>query len=209
VIHQNASIGGDGFVFVTPEAGSIETARATNGKIEAQNTEIVRINSVGSVLIEDDVEIGSCATIDRATLGVTVVKKGTKIDNLVMIGHNNTIGENCLIVAQAGISGSCKIGDRVVIAGQVGIKDHTKIGNDSIIMAKSGIMRDIGDKEIMMGIPAMPQREFFKRQAYLGRISGMSKTLKALQSRLDSLETELATLKGESVSPQPLQSSQV
>lgn len=197
IIHHNASIGGDGFSFVTPESGSIESARASGGKIEAQNTEIVRINSNGTVIIEDHVEIGACATIDRATLGATLVKRGTKIDNLVMIAHNNTIGQNCLIVSQVGVAGSCKIGDRVVLAGQVGIKDHAKIGDDAIIMAQSGVVWDVEPKQVMAGSPALPQRETFQNISYVSRLKDMNKELKDLKARLAKLEAAAKEISNE------------
>lgn len=190
-IHHNASIGADGFSYVTPEKGSIESARESGGKIEATNAEIVKINSIGTVILEDDVEVGACATIDRANLGATHIKKGTKIDNLVMIGHNNTVGENCLIVSQVGVSGSCKIGDRVVLAGQVGLKDHITIGDDAIVMAKAGVMDNIAPKAIVVGQPARPQREVFQQVALIGKLSEMRKDLMALKKRLAELETEL------------------
>lgn len=190
IIHHNASIGADGFSFVTPEAGSIESARASGGTIEAQNTEIVRINSIGTVILEDDVEVGACSTIDRANLGATIIKKGTKLDNLVMIGHNNTIGENCLIVSQVGVSGSCKIGDRVVLAGQAGLKDHLKVGDDAIVMARAGVMWDVAPKSIVVGEPAMPQREFFQNLSYFNKLKKMHKDLKELKAKVDVLEAE-------------------
>ncbi len=188
VIHNNASIGADGFSYVTPETGSIESAKKSGGKIEAQNTEIIKIHSIGNVIIEDDVEIGACATIDRANLGPTHIKKGTKIDNLVMIGHNNTIGENCLIVAQVGVAGSCKVGDRVVLAGQAGLKDHLSIGDDAIVMAQSGLMNDVEAKSIVVGAPAIPQREAFQQFALLGRLGDMRKDLAQLKKRVQELE---------------------
>jgi UDP-3-O-[3-hydroxymyristoyl] glucosamine N-acyltransferase len=193
IIHHNASIGADGFSFVTPEAGSIESARQSGGKIEAQNTEIIRINSIGTVVLEDDVEVGACTTIDRANLGATIVKKGTKIDNLVMIGHNNTVGSNCLIVSQVGISGSCKIGDRVVLAGQSGLKDHLKIGDDAIVMARAGVMWDVEPKSVVVGEPAMPQREYFQNLAYINKLKKMNKDLKDMKARLAELEGLLAS----------------
>ncbi len=190
-IHHNASIGADGFSYVTPEKGSIESARESGGKIEATNAEIVKINSIGTVILEDDVEVGACATIDRANLGATHIKKGTKIDNLVMIGHNNTVGENCLIVSQVGVSGSCNIGDRVVLAGQVGIKDHVTIGDDAIVMAKAGVMDNIEPKSIVVGQPARPQREVFQQVALIGKLSEMRKDLMSLKKRMAELEAEL------------------
>ncbi len=190
IIQHNASIGADGFSYVTPEPGSIESARSSGGKVEAQNTQIFRINSIGTVILEDNVEVGACATIDRATLGATLIKKGTKIDNLVMIGHNNTVGENCLIVSQVGISGSCKIGNRVVIAGQAGIADHLKVGDDAIVMAQSGVMRDIEAKTVVVSTPAVPQREAFQQFAYLGKMRDMHKELRELRKRLEALEKQ-------------------
>lgn len=193
VIQPNAVIGADGFSFVTPEQGSIESAKASGGKIEAENTDIVRINSIGSVVIEDDVEIGACTTIDRATLTDTLIKRGTKIDNLVQIGHNNTVGENCLIVSQVGIAGSCQVGDRVVIAGQTGLADHIKIGNDAILMARSGVMNDIPEKTVVGGAPAIPRREMFETIAYTSKLRSMYLDVKSLKKQLADLESQLNT----------------
>ncbi|MEB3245357.1 MAG: UDP-3-O-(3-hydroxymyristoyl)glucosamine N-acyltransferase [Vampirovibrionales bacterium] len=190
ILHYNACVGGDGFSFVTPEAGSIEAAReggAVGNQTTAQNTSLLRINSIGTVVIEDDVEIGSCATIDRATLGETRVARGTKIDNLVMIGHNNTIGENCLIVSQVGISGSCKIGNRVVIAGQAGLADHLSIGDDAIVTAKAGVMRNIEPREIVAGIPAMPRRQAMTNMVYMNKLKDMADDIKTLKKQLAAL----------------------
>ncbi len=200
-IHHNASIGADGFSYVTPETGSIESAKKSGGKIEAQNTEIIKIQSIGNVIIEDNVEIGACATIDRANLGPTLIKKGTKIDNLVMIGHNNTIGENCMIVAQAGVAGSCNIGNRVVLAGQSGLKDHTTIGDDAIVMAQSGVMHNVNEKSIVMGSPALPQRDAFQQYALMGRLSDMRKDLMALKKQVQQLEAQLLQASQKSEEP--------
>lgn len=189
ILQHNASIGADGFSYVTPEPGSVESAKSSGGKVTGQNTAILRINSIGTVILEDDVEVGACATIDRSNLGATLIKKGTKIDNLVMIGHNNVVGENCMIVSQVGISGSCDIGNRVVIAGQAGLADHLKVGDDAIIMAKSGVMRDIEPKEVVVGIPALPRRETLQNVMYTGRLREMFQEIKALKKRLTELES--------------------
>ncbi len=199
IIHHNASIGADGFSYVTPEPGSVESAKTSGGKVMAQNTQILKINSIGTVILEDDVEVGACATIDRSNLGATLVKKGTKIDNLVMIGHNNVIGENCMIVSQAGMSGSCEIGDRVVIAGQAGLADHLKVGDDAIIMAKSGVMRDIEPKEVVVGIPALPRRETLQNVMYTGKLREMFQEMKALKKRVAELEAQKQDIKKEPV----------
>jgi UDP-3-O-[3-hydroxymyristoyl] glucosamine N-acyltransferase len=192
IIHHNASLGADGFSFVTPEAGSIESAKATGGKIEAQNSTLIKIKSLGTVVIEDDVEIGACTTIDRSNLGATLIKKGTKIDNLVMVGHNNTIGENCLIVSQVGVAGSCKIGDRVVLAGQVGLKDHLKIGEDAIVMARAGVMWDVEPKAIVVGEPAEPYREYMRKLGQVNNLGKMTKDIRAMKKQLEALESRLA-----------------
>lgn len=189
IIHHNASIGADGFSYVTPEASSVESARESGGKVTTKNTQIFKINSIGTVVLEDDVEIGACATIDRSNLGATLIKKGTKIDNLVMIGHNNVVGENCMIVSQVGIAGSCEIGNRVVIAGQAGLGDHLKVGDDAIIMAKSGVMRDIEPKEVVVGIPALPRRETLQNVMYIGKLREMFQEMKALKKRVAELES--------------------
>ena len=194
-IHYNTAIGADGFSYFTPGQGSIESARQSGGKIESVNTEHIKIPSIGNVIIEDDVEIGACTTIDRSNLGPTLIKKGTKIDNLVMIAHNNTVGEHCLVVSQVGIAGSCTIGDRVVLAGQVGLKDHLKIGNDSIIMAKAGLMADVPEKSIYAGAPAKPQREFFQETALIGKLSGLRRDMMRMKKQIDALEQELASAK--------------
>ena len=145
IILPNAAIGGDGFAFVTAEPGSIESAIAT-GEVRSFNHDIVRINSVGNVVIEDDVEIGAGTCVDRGTLGETRIGKGSKLDNLVQVGHNVTIGENCLIAAEAGLGGSSKVGQRAVIGGQAGIPDHLSIGDDAVVHAQAGLGADVPPK---------------------------------------------------------------
>lgn len=196
IIHNNASIGADGFSFVTPSEGSVEAAKSgATGKVSAQNTEIIRINSIGTVILEDNVEVGACTCIDRSTLGATIIRRNTKIDNLVQIGHNNTVGENCLIVSQVGLAGSCKIGDRVVIAGQAGFADHITVGDDAIVAAKSGVMRDIPEKAIMGGIPAQPAKETMRNWSLINKLGDMRKEMRALEKRLAELERQLETAK--------------
>jgi UDP-3-O-[3-hydroxymyristoyl] glucosamine N-acyltransferase len=197
IVHFNAAIGADGFSYVTPEVGSIESAREA-GKVEAKNTQLMRINSLGTVILEDDVEVGAGTTIDRATLGETRIGRGTKLDNQVMIGHNNTVGENCLIVSQVGLAGSCKIGNRVVIAGQAGLADHLTVGDDAIITAKAGVMNDVAAKEVVAGLPALPRRQTMTNLIYINKLKDMAGDIKSLKKQLQQLEGALSKVASES-----------
>ncbi len=170
-IHSGAVIGADGFGFTT-EAG-VHT----------------KVPQVGGVVIEDDVEIGAHVGIDRATLGATVIGKGTKIDNLVHIGHNCNIGANCLIVAQTGISGSTKVGHNVTFGGQVGTVGHISIGANAVYAARSGIIGDMPEGVFCAGFPVQPHTEWLRVQAAIRRLPEMVKKIK-------SLEKELADLRG-------------
>jgi len=152
-VHPGVRIGQDGFGFAPSPAGH------------------TKVPQLGRVIIENDVEIGANSTIDRGSGPDTVIGAGSKIDNLVQIGHNVRIGRNCLIVAQVGISGSTQLGDFVVLAGQVGISGHLKIGNGAILAAKSGLSRSVPDGETFAGIPARPVREWRRISGMLGRMA--------------------------------------
>jgi UDP-3-O-[3-hydroxymyristoyl] glucosamine N-acyltransferase len=130
-----------------------------------------KIPQIGVVRIEDDVEIGAGTTIDRAALGETVIGEGTKIDNLVQIGHNVKIGKHCLLVSQVGVAGSTELGDHVFVAGQSGFSGHLKIGHRVQVAAKSAVLEDVPDDTKVMGSPAMPFNEFARRQAALKRLA--------------------------------------
>ena len=164
ILHHGVSLGADGFSFVTENPNNIEQAKK-DGEIKENdvNQVIFKIPSIGSVIIGNNVEIGANTAIDRGTIEDTVIGDNTKIDDLVMIGHNCRIGKGCMIVSQVGIAGSCVIGDRVVIAGQAGLADHLKIGDDSIIAAQSGVSKSFPAKSIVIGSPAMPRKEFIKQ----------------------------------------------
>ena len=158
ILHHGVSLGADGFSFVTENPDNIEQARK-DGEIKETNAKhvIFKIPSIGAVVIGNNVEIGANTTIDRGTI------ENTTIGDLVMIGHNCKVGEGCLIVSQVGIAGSCVIGDRVVIAGQAGLADHIEIGSDSIVTAKAGVTKSFPEKSIIIGIPAMPRKDFIKQ----------------------------------------------
>jgi len=153
IIHSGVVIGADGYGFAT-EGGRHH-----------------KIPQIGIVRIGDDVEIGAGSTIDRAALGETIIGDGTKIDDLVMIAHNVKVGRHCLLVAQVGIAGSTELGDGVVVAGQSGFSGHLKIGNSVQVAAKSAVLSDVPDGAKVMGIPAVPFREFARREAMLRRLA--------------------------------------
>ena len=190
IIHPNASIGGDGFAFDTEEPHHSEIARRAHSKIDAKSQELERIESLGSVQIGDDVEIGACTTIDRSTLGATTIGRGTKIDNLVQIGHGDQIGEDVLICAQVGIAGSCKVDDGAVLAGKVGVSDHRHIGSHAVLMAKSGVTKDVPSAQVYYGMPARPVRETLKSYSLVNQLDD-------LRTQVAKLTTELTQLKGE------------
>jgi len=170
IVHSGTVIGSDGFGYV-PDKGTHH-----------------KIPQTGGVIIQDDVEIGANVTVDRATLGDTIIGQGTKIDNLVQIGHNVKIGTNCIIVSQVGISGSVEIGDGVVLAGQVGIRDHIKIGNGAIVGAQSGIGSDIPDGQIYSGSPAIPHKTWLRAQSIYAKLPEYIRRLQGIERKLEKEE---------------------
>jgi UDP-3-O-[3-hydroxymyristoyl] glucosamine N-acyltransferase len=169
IIHSGTVIGSDGFGYALEKG------------------EHYKIPQIGGVLIEDKVEIGSNVSIDRATTGNTIVGQGTKIDNLVQIAHNVSIGKKCIIVSQVGISGSVKIGDGVVLAGQVGVKDHVKIGNGAVAAGQSGITRDIPEGQVYSGMPAIPHKTWLRAQSMFARLPEFMKRLQDVEKTIDSV----------------------
>lgn len=181
----NAVIGADGFSHVTPERGAVESARATGAVApEARNTALRRIASLGTVEIGDDVEIGACTTVDRGTVAPTRIGAGTKIDNLVQIGHNCRIGTTCLICGQVGLAGSVTVGDRVVLGGQVGIADHLTIGSDSVLAGGSLVGANIPPNSVMLGVPAVPREQAYRQILALKRLPRMVEQLREVRERL-------------------------
>ena len=180
ISQSNSVVGSDGFSYVSPGKSDILDARksgSTRHLHEIQSYE--KIESLGSISIEDNVEIGACVTIDRGTIDQTVVKEGTKIDNLVHIAHNVKLGKNCLICGQVGIAGSTIVGDRVVMAGQVGVGDNLSIGSDVIIAGKSGVSSNVPGNRFMMGNPAMQMDKNISAYKVFRRLPQLEKKIKA------------------------------
>lgn len=175
IIHSGAEVGSDGFGFVFHEGRHL------------------KIPQVGGVVIEDDVEIGSCTTIDRATTGNTVIGRGTKIDNLVQIAHNVSIGQGAILVAQAGVAGSCRLGNFVTLAGQVGVGDHVVLEDGTVLGARAAVMPgERLKKGAYLGSPIMPHREFFRSIALFERLPEIYKTLQRLEQKIAELERRVS-----------------
>lgn len=171
-VHGSAVIGADGFGFVKDGA------------------RFLKIPQMGIVEIQDDVEIGAGVTIDRARFGKTLIGRGTKIDNLVQIAHNVRIGENCIIIAQAGISGSVNIGNNVMLGGQVGITDHVDIGDSVMVAAKGGITKSVSPRTVMSGIPARPHNVMKKLVAHIDNLPKIAERLDELEKKLKELSAD-------------------
>lgn len=174
IINAGTVIGSDGFGFVRDGVASI------------------KVPQLGIVQIDDNVEIGANNCIDRAALGKTWIKSGVKTDNLVQIAHNVVIGENTLIVAQTGISGSVHIGREVIIGGQVGISDHLEIGDRAMIGSKSGVAKSIGPGEVVSGCPTMPHRLWLKNSGLIMRMPQFNERLRNCEKCIQALEKRLA-----------------
>ena len=170
IIHSGAVVGSDGFGYIT-----------VSGRHQ-------KVPQVGNVVIEDDVEIGANVTIDRATTGSTIVKKGTKIDNLVHLAHNVVVGENCFFVAQTGIAGSVKVGNHVTFAGQSGCAGHLTIGDNCVFAARSAPIGDVPAGSFYAGFPARPHKDWLRSQASGNKVPDLIKKIRDLEKRLASLE---------------------
>lgn len=189
ILHPNAVIGSDGFSFVTPSPGSVESVEATGRVAEdAHNLRWARIHALGAVTLGDDVEIGAGATIDSGTLTDTRIGSGTKIDNLVQVGHNVRVGANCLLCAQVGVAGSAVIGDRVVLGGQGGVADHVRIGDDVVAGARAGVASDVRSGSVLLGAPAIPRDEALAMMLAQRRLPKLIETVRALKKRLSATD---------------------
>ena len=165
-IHSGTVIGSDGFGYVL-DAGMHR-----------------KVPQIGNVIIREDVEIGANVTVDRGALGPTVIGRGSKIDNLVQIGHNVVIGENCLVVSQVGIAGSTRLGNFVILAGQVGVAGHLKIGNRVSVAAQSGVMNNIPDGEKWLGAPAQPDRQSKRQMIAIQRLPELLRRVSELEKKV-------------------------
>ena len=166
-IHSGAIIGADGFGFAPNPDGTY-----------------TKIPQIGNVIIEDDVDIGSCTTIDRATMGSTIIRKGVKLDNQIQIAHNVEIGENTVVAAQTGVAGSTKIGKSCMIGGQVGISGHLTIGNNVRIQAQSGVGRNIKDDEILQGSPTFGYNDFSKSYVHFKNLPKIVAEIEELKKQI-------------------------
>lgn len=174
VIQPGAIIGSDGFGYAPDGRGYFP------------------IPQIGIVMLEDDVEIGANSCIDRAALEVTLIKRGTKIDNLVQVAHNCQIGEDSMICSQVGISGSCKIGNHVTLTGQVGVAGHLSIGDNVMVGAKSGVPNSLAANAGYSGIPVQPHKEWLRSMAVVARLPELKKTVGALEKRIIELEQQIS-----------------
>ena len=179
ILHAGVVIGSDGF-----------------GYVEMQGQR-VKIPQIGIVIVEDDVEIGSNSTVDRATLGETIIGEGTKIDNLVQIAHNDVIGKNCIFCAQAGVSGSCTIGDSVIVAGQAGIADHVRVEDNVIIGAQAGVppKKIIRGNQMVFGAPARSAKDTKRQMGAQARLPHFIEKIKKLEQELESIKDQLSAKK--------------
>jgi UDP-3-O-[3-hydroxymyristoyl] glucosamine N-acyltransferase len=175
VVHNNAVVGSDGFGYAKDEEGRW-----------------LKIPQTGRVVLEDDVEVGAGAAIDRASVGETRIRRGAKIDNLVQVGHSCTVGEDTLLCAQVGLAGSSHVGSRVILAGQVGVAGHLHIGDDVVITAKSATSHDVPAGKMLSGIPAFDNRDWLRATAAFRRLGEMQRTLRALEQRVRELENKPA-----------------
>jgi len=171
VLHNGAVVGADGF-----------------GYLPDENKHRVKIPQTGTVVIEDDVEVGANSTVDRATLGETVIGRGVKIDNLVQVGHNVRVGEHAVLMAQVGVAGSSVIGARSLLCGQAGVADHVTVGRDAVIAAQAGVISSIPDGAVVAGTPHLDIREWRKSWAAIPRLQGLIKEIRRLNKRVEELE---------------------
>ncbi len=187
IAQPNCVIGGDGFSFVTPEKSNVEQARESLGEhVEHTDQSWTRIHSLGAVEIGDDVEVGACATIDRGTIRATVIGRGSKVDNLVQVGHNCIIGEDSLLCGQVGLAGSVRIGNRVVLAGQVGVSDNIFIGDDVVAGGSSIILTNVPAGRVVLGYPAIKMDQQIEASKNIRRLPRLYRDVAELKKAVSN-----------------------
>lgn len=187
IIHPNAVIGADGYSYITEEPNNLEKLQKQNFNFCMDRQIQHKLNSIGNVIIRDDVEIGANTCIDRGTIGPTLIGEGTKIDNLCQIAHNVQVGKDVLIISQTGIAGSARIGDRVTMAGASGCGDGVEIGNDAVVGAFSAVNSDVDQFMPVLGAPAIAYGEFMRRQRALARLPKQQEELRKLKAKVDEM----------------------
>lgn len=194
IIHPNTVIGADGYSYITEKPNNLEKMQKQDFNFSMDRQIQHKLNSIGNVIIHDDVEIGASTCIDRATIGSTVIGTGTKIDNLCQIAHNVQIGKDVLIIAQTGIAGSARIGDRVTMAGASGCGDGVEIGNDAVVGAFSAANSDVDPFMPVLGAPAIAYGEFMRRQRAIARLPKQQEELRKLKSKVDEMSKTTSKL---------------
>lgn len=177
IIHSNTVVGSDGFGYIPDEKGVFH-----------------KVPQIGNVILEDDVELGSNVSVDRAAMGSTIVKKGAKIDNLVQIAHNVVVGENTVMSAQSGIAGSTKVGKNCMMGGQAGITGHVELGDRIQIGAQSGVSKSLMKSGVYFGSPAMELKTALKRESYIRGLPEQIEKIKKLEEKIASLEQKISEL---------------
>ena len=173
ILQPSAVVGSDGFGF------------APDG------SRYYKIPQVGIVVLEDDVEVGACSCIDRAALGETRIKRGTKLDNLVQVAHNVEVGEDCILVAQSGFAGSCKIGDHCTFGGQAAVAGHLTIGDNVMVGGRGGATGNVASNQILSGVPLIPHKQWLRATMTLPKLPEMRKEMQQMKKRLEELEAQL------------------
>ncbi|WP_137700462.1 UDP-3-O-(3-hydroxymyristoyl)glucosamine N-acyltransferase [Marimonas lutisalis] len=190
-LHPGATIGMDGFSFVTPEVNAVEQARASLGEsVDAEGQAWVRIHSLGSVVIGDEVELGCNTTIDAGTIRPTLIGNGTKMDNQCHIGHNVVVGRDCLFAGMVGVAGSTTIGNNVVLAGQVGISDNITVGDNVVAGGASVVLSKVPAGRVVLGYPAVKMDTHVDMYKALRRLPRVMEEFTRMKARLDALEDE-------------------
>jgi UDP-3-O-[3-hydroxymyristoyl] glucosamine N-acyltransferase len=169
IIHSGSVLGSDGFGYLQREGRN------------------VKVPQVGNVVVGNDVEIGACVTIDRATTGSTVIGEGTKIDNLVQVAHNVTIGAHSVLVSQSGVAGSSKVGDHVMVGGRSAVSDHLEVAPGTILAGGAGVIHNIEKPGIYSGLPSMPHRDWLRSSAMFAKLPEMQKRIAALEKKIEEL----------------------